>query len=376
MTAKPATLHVLLPLPVGSGYDYLTPEGLSLQDGAFVEVPLGSKFAVGIVWGKGTADLPIQRMKTIGQVLPTPPLSEALRSFMDWMAAYTLTPPGAVLKMVMGANWKLMKGKDKLDFPLPNPNAFHPDLTDEQRKAASCLVKAVKTGAFSVTLLDGVTGSGKTEVYSEAIAEAFKNDKQVLIMLPEIAMTVALTDRLTARFGVKPTEWHSELTDKQRRLNWHAITRGEARFVLGARSALMLPYANLGLIVVDEEHEAAFKQEEGVIYHGRDMAVVRARFEKIPIILASATPSLETLHNAAQGKYQHVVLKNRFGVATMPTVQLVDLRKEKLPSQNFISETLLTALKETIAKGQQAMLFLNRRGYAPLTLCRACGHRH
>jgi primosomal protein N' (replication factor Y) len=202
-----------------------------------------------------------------------------------------------------------------------------------------------------------------------------RQGRQALVMLPEIAMTAALIDRFAARFGVKPVEWHSELTERQRRLNWHAIARGQAKFILGARSALFLPYPDLGLIVVDEEHEAAYKQEEGVIYHGRDMAVVRAHLGDIPIVLSSATPSLETMFNVQQGKYGHVVLHERFGKAVMPKIELVDLRASKLPAQHFISPPLFEALQKTIEEKQQAMLFLNRRGYAPLTLCRACGHR-
>ena len=250
-------------------------------------------------------------------------------------------------------------------------------MTEEQKAAAVQNFRDRKSwkDGYSVTLLDGVTGSGKTEVYCEAIAECLRQGKQALVLLPEIAMTAALLDRLTERFGAPPVQWHSELSERQRRLNWHAITRGAAKFILGARSALFLPYPDLGLIVVDEEHEAAYKQEEGVIYHGRDMAVVRGHIGGIPVILSSATPSLETLHNVQQKKYDHVTLLHRYGKATMPKIELIDLRQFKLPAQNFISPPLLEAMQKTIADKHQAMLFLNRRGYAPLTLCRACGHR-
>lgn len=375
MTSTPATIQVLLPLPIGNGYDYLAPDDMTLAEGALVEVPLGSKFALGVVWGSGSGTVPVGKLKPVGQALQVPPLPKVTREFVDWVARYTVNAPGMVLKMVLGARWRVLTAKDKLDYPLPDPDSHQPQLSEKQQEAAKQLVANVVAEKFVVSLLDGVTGSGKTEVYCEAIAAALRKGKQVLVMLPEIAMTASLINRLTTRFGVRPTEWHSELSDKQRRLNWHAIATGKAKFVLGARSALMLPYADLGLIVVDEEHEAAYKQEEGVIYHGRDMAVVRARIGNIPIILSSATPSLETLYNVQQKKYQHVVLPERYGHANLPTITLVDLRKEKLSSQKFISAPIVEALKETAAAGQQAMLFLNRRGYAPLTLCRACGHR-
>ncbi|MDD5587187.1 MAG: primosomal protein N' [Alphaproteobacteria bacterium] len=367
-------LRILVPLPVAEGFDYLAPEGVPAL-GSLVEVPVGSKKMIGAVWGKGDGSIPHSKLKSIGHALDLPPLPDVTRRFVDWVAHYTVTPPGAILKMVFGGRLRPAKDKDRLDFPQPDPDHQSPDLTSEQRKAAEHLKACVKDGVFSVTLLDGVTGSGKTEVYCEALATALRQGRQALVLLPEIAMTAALIDRLAARFGVRPVEWHSELTEKQRRLNWNAIARGEARFVLGARSALFLPYPDLGLIVVDEEHEAAYKQEDGVIYHGRDMAVVRAQLGGIPVILASATPSLETMHNVQKKKYHHAVLRERFGNATMPDIKLVDLRQEKMPAQNFISAPLLEALQQTFAQGQQAMLFLNRRGYAPLTLCRACGHR-
>ncbi len=369
------TVRILLPLPVGEGYDYLVPAGLNAPTGAFVSVPLGRKESVGVVWGEGSGQVPESKLKEITAVFDMPSLPESTRNFVDFVAGYTLTPPGAILKMVLGGQLRPLKAKDILASPLPRPNAEPKSLTEDQAKAAQALVAAVRAQLFSVTLLDGVTGSGKTEVYAEAMAQAFRQDKQVLLLLPEIAMTAALFDRLTARFGVAPILWHSDLTEKQRRLNWHAIAQGRARFILGARSALFLPYANLGLIVVDEEHEGAYKQEEGVIYHGRDMAVARANAEKIPVILASATPSLETLHNVRRGKYKHLVLPSRFGQAQMPSIHIVDLRRETMSAQSFISEPLFAALQDAFANGRQAMLFLNRRGYAPLTLCRACGNR-
>jgi len=233
---------------------------------------------------------------------------------------------------------------------------------------------------FSVTLLDGVTGAGKTEVYLEAVAAALEAGRQVLVLLPEIALTAQWLDRFDRRFGVAPAEWHSDLSQRQRRIAWRAAAEGEARVVVGARSALFLPYRDLGLIVVDEEHDQSYKQEDGVVYHARDMAIVRARLGRIPIVLVSATPSLETVTNVATGKFQRLHLPERHGAAAMPRVELVDLRADpppRLPGLGpaWLSGALRQAMSETFAAGEQTLLFLNRRGYAPLTLCRTCGHR-
>jgi primosomal protein N' (replication factor Y) len=224
-------------------------------------------------------------------------------------------------------------------------------------------------------LLDGVTGSGKTETYFEAVAGALRQNRQVLILLPEIALTVQFLDRFAARFGCRPAEWHSDLSHKERRRIYRAVLSGDARVVVGARSALFLPFQELGLIVVDEEHEQAYKQEEGVVYHARDMAVVRARLENCAIVLASATPSLETYVNAESGRYHWLKLPRRHGIAVMPEIRLIDLRNTRAEPGTWLSQPLREALALTLAGGEQAMLFLNRRGYAPLTLCEACGHK-
>lgn len=254
---------------------------------------------------------------------------------------------------------------DKTGFPL----------SDEQQAAAETLCATVTQGGYSTTVLDGVTGSGKTEVYLEAVAAAVKTGRQVLVLVPEIALTPQMLDRFVARFGTAPLPWHSELTGAQRRDIWRSVAEGRAQIVVGARSALFLPFPDLGLIVVDEEHETAFKQEDGVPYHGRDMAVVRGHLGKIPVILVSATPSLESLINAESGRYTRVHLPERHGGASMPAISLVDLRREKPERGGFLSPPLRAALLENLAGGEQSLLFLNRRGYAPLTLCRSCGHR-
>ena len=260
-------------------------------------------------------------------------------------------------------------------FEAPDPKRAGPTLSAAQAAAAAALVTKVVAGGFAVTALDGVTGAGKTEVYFEAVAQALRGGRQALVLLPEIALGAQWLDRFTARFGVRPAQWHSDLTAAERRVAWRAVARGEARVVVGARSALFLPYPDLGLIVVDEEHDAAYKQEDGVIYQARDMAVVRARLTDIPIVLVSATPSLETVQNVASGRYEALHLPDRHGGAQLPIISAIDLRVDKPPRQSWLSPSLRQALVETLAAGEQALLFLNRRGYAPLTLCRACGHR-
>ena len=259
--------------------------------------------------------------------------------------------------------------------PAPDPEFGRRPLEPDQEAAAEALVGAVRAKTFGVFLLEGVTGSGKTEVYFEAVAEALRTGRQSLILMPEIALTAQFLDQFAARFGVRPAEWHSGITPRQRERLWAAVASGEARVVVGARSALFLPLADLGLIVVDEEHEGAYKQEDGVVYHARDMAVVRARFERAPIVLASATPSLETRVNAEQGRYAWLKLDARFGARAMPDLAAIDLRREGPPRGRWIAPRLVAGVEAGLAAGEQSLLFLNRRGYAPLTLCRACGHR-
>jgi primosomal protein N' (replication factor Y) len=261
----------------------------------------------------------------------------------------------------------------RLGQPFGRPDADLPgaQLSPAQRAAAEDLMQ----GHAGVTLLDGVTGSGKTEVYFEAIAACLRRGRQALVLLPEIALTTQWLERFGERFGAAPGQWHSELTGLERRLTWRAVLRGDAKVIVGARSALVLPYRDLGLIIVDEEHEQAFKQEDGVVYQARDMAVVRGHLAQIPVILASATPSLETMHNVETGRYRFLHLPDRHGIAQLPEVRLIDLRREPPPRQSWLSPPLREAVRATLQRKEQALLFLNRRGYAPLTLCRACGHR-
>ncbi len=268
--------------------------------------------------------------------------------------------------------------EDKRQFGIPNVDFQKVKLTDEQQTAADDLVRKIGQG-FRVTLLNGVTGSGKTEVYFEAVAEALRQGRQVLIMVPEIGLTSQWLGRFEKRFGVKPAKWHSALGSRERIDTWKAVCQGQAKVVVGARSALFLPFSDLGLIVVDESHDQSFKQEDVVNYQGRDMAVVRAKFEQIPIILSTATPDLETVVNVENGKYDELKLKSRYAEAVLPEIKIIDLKVDK-PLRgswgvSWLAPTLVEQIKENLDKGEQTMLFLNRRGYAPLVICRDCGHR-
>ncbi len=432
-------IPVLLPYPFAGPLDYAVPDGIALAPGDVVSVTLNRREAWGVAWdGAPDKTVPDARLKPVAARLDVPPMGEALRRFVDWLAAYTLSPPGEVMAMALrsaafipppptagwvaapppegaritptrarvldalaaGTAWTtsdlareagvstgVVRGMAdagllapaaiaaRLPFDTPDPDHPGPALSGEQRAAADALKAAVAARRFAVTLLDGVTGSGKTEVYFEAVAECLRQGRQALVLLPEIALSAQWLDRFRRRFGTAPAQWHSDLGGRVRRVTWRAIADGAARVVVGARSALFLPFTDLGLVVVDEEHETAFKQEEGVVYHARDMAVVRARFCEAPAVLVSATPSLETMANVEAGRYAHLSLPTRHGAAGMPRVEAIDLRAEPPERGRFLAPKLVEAVTQTLAAGEQAMLFLNRRGYAPLTLCRACGHR-
>jgi primosomal protein N' (replication factor Y) len=365
-------LSVLLPYPFDSAFTYISES--ALPAGTLVRVPLGPRMVVGAVWD----DIPDEtiRARPIAELVDFPPLPPELRQFIDWVANYTISKRGDVLALALKATLLIEpKRRREIAFAPADPALRGAKLSADQQNAAAALRAAVRAQKFAVTLLEGVTGSGKTEVYLEAVAECLAAGRQALVLLPEIALSIQFLERFTARFGAAPAVWHSELTPATRRETFRAVAAGRATVVVGARSALFLPFPNLGLIVVDEEQESAFKQEDGVIYHARDMAVVRARLSSAPCVLVSATPSLETVENFLSGRYARLVLPARHGGAVMPSVAAVDLREHPPERGKFLSPVLLEAVRGTLKRGEQAMLFLNRRGYAPLTLCRHCGHR-
>ena len=431
--------RILFPLPLPEPFDYQIPEGLDVVEGSYVRAPLGPNERTGVVWSIGPDD-PDRTLKPVLEVYPTPPMGEAMRKFITFCARYNVAGVGKVLGMALRSRGALgpspvqtvyaltghrtnrmtparekvmdaareigpasaadlaraasvsssvIKGlvqagslaarQQATDLPFNPPDPQRPgtDLTQEQARAGQSLREAVQKGGYKPFLLDGITGSGKTEVYFEAIAEALAKDPdaQVLVLLPEIALTQAVLERFEQRFGAAPAPWHSGLSQIQRRRTWREVAHGRARIVTGARSALFLPFAKLALIIVDEEHDSSYKQEDGVTYHARDMAVMRAKQEGAAIILASATPALETMVNAEQGRYTRLKLSARPGAARLPDVSLVDMRANAPDKGNWLSPVLARALVDTHAAGEQSLLFLNRRGYAPLVICKACGER-
>jgi primosomal protein N' (replication factor Y) len=419
--------------------DYRVPDQLSVAAGSVVVAPLGPRQLIGVAWEPErlpTQEVGDNRLRPLHHILDVPPVAAPLRRLCEWTADYYLSPLAAVLRMVLPSSSALQGSRQLVEYRLtgsvpprltpqreqalqriegrqgtireladhaqvsdavlrglanagalepvavdadrpldcPNPDFAPPGLSTEQAAAARSLAEAVGHG-FDPSLLHGVTGSGKTEVYFEAIAECVRQGRQALVLLPEIALTEPFLKRFEARFGCQPSAWHSDLRSSQRRRTWRAIASGEAKVTVGARSALFLPYANLGLIVVDEAHEPSFKQEDGVQYHARDVAVMRAKFEDIPVVLSSATPAIESRHMVEIGRYREVTLPQRFAGAELPELRAVDLTQDPPSRGRWLAPSLVRELEENLDRGEQSLLFLNRRGFAPLTLCRHCGHR-
>ncbi|MEL7301905.1 MAG: primosomal protein N' [Pseudomonadota bacterium] len=430
---------VLTTQPLDRVLDYKAPEG-GCWEGAFVEVPLGPRKVIGVVWGAGRGDYDYTKIRPVSRVLDAPPMTEDMREFILRAAEYTLTPLPAMLRLATrapglgdppsmrhvyrlgdgeparmtqprervlqvlrdfgglaftlvelaesaGVTSSVVKGLVKagavlevesprdLPFQRLDPDLPGKELSEAQGLAASELRDALSQGGYGTTLLKGVTGSGKTEVYLEAIAQCLRSGRQALVLLPEIALTAEFLARVEARFGARPAEWHSGITLTERRRTWKMVSEGQAQLVVGARSALFLPFQRLGLIVVDEEHDTSYKQEDGVLYNARDMAVLRASILGAQVVLASATPSLESWANAEAGKYRRLELTARFGTASLPEMRPIDMRAEALESGKWISPTLRRAVEARLKAGEQSLLFINRRGYAPVTLCRACGQQ-
>ena len=434
----PDIVAVMVGVAVEGPYSYRVPPGMAVERGSIVAVPLGPRLTLGVVWGAPKDMVAHNRLKDIAHAYTVPALSEELLKTVDWVARYTLATPGLVLRSVLrstealdperpvtafrktavephkltparervldllldgdawakaaiigatGVSPSVIEGLERagalerLELP-PPPIVLPPDieatvpmLSAEQGDALA-LIRALDPRSFGVALLDGVTGGGKTEVFFEAVADTLKAGRQALVLLPEIALTHTFLNRFTKRFGTRPAEWHSDMTPMQRARTWRGVLKGDVRAVVGARSALFLPFRELGMIVLDEEHDGAFKQSDGVNYHARDMAVVRARFAEARVILSSATPSVESRNNANQGRYRHVMLNARFAEAVLPGISAIDMREEPPDKGQWIAPRLAREMFATLDRGEQALLFLNRRGYAPLTLCKACGHQY
>jgi len=438
MEALPDIVAVMVPVSVDGAYSYRVPPGMKVTRGSIVAVTLVGRLTLGVVWGVPKDNFAHNRLKDIERVYDVPPLSDELLKLCDWVARYTLAAPGMVLRSVLrssealeaerpvtafrltghepermtdarlrvldcladGQTWaksalvgasgvspSVIEGLERagalerLEIP-PSPIVMPPDpeagkfsLSADQQTALD-QIRLGDPNEYSVSLLDGVTGSGKTEVFFEAMADTLRAGRQGLILLPEIALTHTFLERFTRRFGTRPAEWHSDMTPAQRTRVWRGVLNGQVRAVVGARSSLFLPFRELGLIVLDEEHDGAFKQSDGINYHARDMAVVRAHLANARAILSSATPSVESRNNANTGRYRHVRLTSRFAEAAMPDITALDMREEQTEKGSWIAPRLAREIFATLDRGEQALLFLNRRGYAPLTLCRACGHQY
>jgi len=390
---KDVFIDVLLPLPLGNTYTYKVSSSLFLQKGSFVNVPFGGRSITGIVWEVLKKKPQIEKIKEVSNILPLTPLSLSLCQFIDWVSRYTLSPKGAVLKLVMGeaSLFKIPKRVSKKEILREEQETSSSSVKGKRlifTKIQSEIIEKLKQElikkSFSVTLLDGVTGSGKTDVYFEAMDLILHQKGQVLVLLPEISLSAQWIDRFKKRFGFEPLIWHSDLKAASRKACWERVSQEKNIVVVGARSALFLPFSNLNLIVIDEEHDTSFKQDEGVLYNARDMAIVRAKIENIPILLASATPSLESRFNAKSGRFKLFQMKERAQFAILPDIQAIDMRlyskemkaiSKKEEKIAFLSPPLRQALVEAFEAKEQSLLFLNRRGYAPLTLCRACGYR-
>lgn len=371
------SLIIQILLPNLDPLDYLAPEDLELNLGDLVIVPFRQKRLLGMVWKKNhISDVPIEKLKSIERKL-TFNIPDIDREFIQWIADYYLFSLGHVFKMLLPSQistWMLKEKPHKAPPDITPLQYSKPEFNPEQIEAIEQINKFIENKKYNI-ILDGVTGSGKTEIYLTAIDKALESaNGQALIMLPEIALTSQITDRITKRFGSPPYIWHSNITEKQRRNCFMAIMDGTAKIIIGARSALFLPYKNLSMIIVDEEHEQSYKQEDGVTYQARDMAIMRAKLGNIPIILASASPSLESIHNVALGKLNLVTLSGRYNDNAMPKVHVINMKKERKKNY-FIAPKLVEALKENFSKNQQSLLFLNRKGYSPAMICSDCGYR-
>ncbi|WEK04325.1 MAG: primosomal protein N' [Candidatus Devosia phytovorans] len=438
MEQRPDIVAVMVGVAVEGPYSYRVPAGMVVTRGSIVSLPLGPRLIQGVVWGPPKDMVAHNRLRDIVHAYDVPPLSDELLKLVDWVAKYTLAVPGQVLRAVLRSSEALDPPKpviayrrtgrepekltsarlrvldalmddmawprsaligttgvsasvidgleragavEKLEMP-PPPVVLPPDpdtdiatLSDAQQQALG-QITALDPHQFGVALLDGVTGGGKTEVFFEAVADTLRAGRQALILLPEIALTNTFIARFTKRFGTKPAEWHSDMTPLQRARVWRGVLDGTVRAVVGARSALFLPFRELGMLVLDEEHDGAYKQADGITYHARDMAVVRAHLSNARVILSSATPSVETRNNANVGRYAHVMLTSRFAEAAMPDITAIDMRMDGPDKGQWISPLLAREVFAAMDRGEQALLFLNRRGYAPLTLCKSCGHQY
>ena len=374
---KKKIINVLLPLPFNQTFQYLCNEDEKVELGSFVSVPFKNKIVTGCIWenkSKLKKRLPKKKIRNIEKKLNFSPLNKNNRDFIVWVSDYTMNNLGATLKLCLSIKQIFVKKKkiEEIKEQFLNLSSDKPLLTKEQLNAKKYIFNKINNKKFSTVVIDGVAGSGKTEVYFEAINKCLIERKQVLVLLPEISMTTQWFDRFKKRFKTNPLLWHSDIKLSEKIKIWNSINNGKVNIIVGARSALFLAFKSLGLIIIDEEHDQSFKQEEGTIYNARDMAVVRAKISNIPIILCSATLSIETKLNILEKKYEVVKLKERYGEAGLPEVKIIDLAEVPPEKGMWLSEEVHNELKKTIESGNQALFFLNRRGFAPYVFCNSC----
>ena len=374
---KKKIINVLLPLPFNQTFQYLCNEDEKVELGSFVSVPFKNKIVTGCIWenkSKLKKKLPKKKIRNIKKKLNFSPLNKQNRDFIIWVSDYTMNNLGTTLKLCLSIKQIFVKKKKikEIKEQFLNLSFDKPLLTKEQLNAKKYIFNKINNKNFSTIVIDGVAGSGKTEVYFEAINKCLIEKKQVLVLLPEISMTTQWFDRFKKRFKTNPLLWHSDIKVSEKIKIWKSIIDGNTNIVVGARSSLFLPFKSLGLIIIDEAHDQSFKQEEGVIYNARDMAVVRAKISNIPIILCSATLSIETKLNILEKKYEVVQLKERYGEAGLPEVKIIDLAEVPPEKGMWLSEEVHNELKKTIESGNQALFFLNRRGFAPYVFCNSC----
>jgi len=373
---KRKIINVLLPLPFNQTFQYLCNEDEKIELGDFILVPFKNKIVTGCIWenkSKLKKRLPKKKIRNIEKKLNFSPLNKNNRDFIVWVSDYTMNNLGATLKLCLSIKQIFVKKKiEKIKERFLDLSSDKHLLTKEQLNAKQYIFNKINNKKFSTIVIDGVAGSGKTEVYFEAINKCLIQRKQVLVLLPEISMTTQWFDRFKKRFKIDPLLWHSDIKVSEKIKIWKSVIDGNSNIIVGARSSLFLPFKNLGLIIIDEEHDQSFKQEEGVIYNARDMAVVRAKISNIPIILCSATISIETKLNILEKKYEVVKLKERYGEAGLPEVKIIDLVETPPEKGMWLSEEVHNELKKTIESGNQALFFLNRRGFAPYVFCNSC----
>ena len=372
---KMKKISVLLPSNTNSTYDYLSP--CSLELGSIVSIPFRNKEMIGIVWYDSNENIPFKKLKKITKVFHEIKFDKKFLSFLEFFRQYNLVSTGKIFKLVIPQNKLINEISDwdanKKETFLSSETKLK--LTEFQNDFASKLINSVKKSEFKRFLIDGVTGSGKTEIYFEAVNQVIKKGNQALILLPEISLVDTLVNRVHRRFGFEPSVWHSNTSPSKKKEIWKNVFNGNENLVIGARSSLFLPFKNLNLIVVDEEHDTTYKQQEQIIYNARDMAIARCSFENATVALVSATPSMESLFNAKEQRYYHLNLPKRIGIAGLPSIETIDMRNEKMENDTWISPSLKSSISKTLEKKEQVLLFINRRGYAPLTLCKSCGEK-